>query len=110
EGSFTAGSLLPCPGTHSAEPDRTWRLCPRFQEASGVRVSQQWEDYAMRDFYVEVASEAVHHDVCAIIAPDFRHTDGRIERKFVHRSRPVALALCPVLTPAHRRRRTRRPP
>jgi hypothetical protein len=41
-------------------------------------VSQQWEDQVMRDFYIEVASEAVHHDVCAIIAPDFRHTDGPI--------------------------------
>ena len=39
----------------------------------------------MRDFYVALASEAVHRDVCAIIALDFRHTDGRIERKFVQR-------------------------
>ena len=31
----------------------------------------------MRDFYVEIASEVVHHDVCAIIAPDFRHAEPR---------------------------------
>ena len=39
----------------------------------------------MRDFYVALASEAVHRDVCPIIAPDFRYTDGRIEREFVQR-------------------------
>jgi hypothetical protein len=39
----------------------------------------------MRDFYVALASEAVHRDVCSIITPDFRYTDGCIERKFVQR-------------------------
>ena len=39
----------------------------------------------MRDFYVVLASEMVHRDVCPIIAPDFRHTDCRVERKFVQR-------------------------
>ena len=37
----------------------------------------------MRDFYVALASEAVHRDVCPIIAQDFRYTNRRVEREFV---------------------------
>ena len=48
----------------------------------------------MRDFYVALASEAVHRDMCSIIAPDFRYTDGCMERKFVQRrARDINLRL-----------------
>src|SRR5262245_23254615 len=84
-GLVTEGTLLPRPGAHGAEPDCTWHRFPFFQEASGVLGSQQWQDYAMCDFYVALASEAVYRDVCPLIAPDFWYTNRRVEREFVQR-------------------------